>query len=95
MVDENNIAEIRCDLTVTRPDGTISLRIEDHTCFKGPLVGDPFALRLSDALLGFIGEENDLLGEWVTEVTLRDVNREKSLGLRTRFELVEETSEHR
>ena len=88
-IDQAGAAEIRCDLRVTRPSGSISIEIEDAECFKGPIEGDPYALRMSNGLLGFTGEEDDERGEWVTDVRLTDVVRGVSLDLRTRFVLVD------
>ena len=88
-VDEAGNADIRCDLKVTRPSGSISVDLKDAECYKGPILGDPYALRLSNALLGFVGEADDERGEWITDVRLTDVVRDVSLDLRTRFVLVD------
>lgn len=89
-IDKAGNAEIRCDLKVTRPSGSISVDIKNAECYKGPIHGDPYALRLSHGLLGFVGEENDEKGEWITDVRLTDIVRGVSLDLRTRFVLVDE-----
>ncbi|MGH8195139.1 MAG: hypothetical protein ACREQ8_12165 [Woeseiaceae bacterium] len=88
MVGEDGIVEVRCDLKVVRPDGTVSIDVSDSECFKGPIDGPPANVRLSTGLLGFIGEPGDPLGVWVTDVKLTDMVRGVSLELRTTFELV-------
>lgn len=87
-VDDEGLAEIRCDLKVTRPGGSISVDARDVECYKGEILGNPSALRMSNELLGFIGEENDERGEWITDIRLTDVVRGVSLDLRARFVLV-------
>ena len=88
-LDETEIAEVRCDLKMMRPSGTISIEIKDVECYRGPIVGDPHALRLSNGLLGFVGEEDDERGEWIADIVLTDVVRGVSLNLRTRFLLID------
>ncbi len=88
-VDDDGIAEIRCDFKMTRPDGSISIDVEDAECYRGPIHGDPYAVRLSNGLLGFVGEEDDVRGEWIADVVLTDAVRGVSLDLRTRFVLVD------
>ncbi len=88
--DSTGIAEVRCNLRVIRPDGSFSVDLSDQQCFKGPLAGHPHDVRLTDLVLGFTGEPDDLRGVWVTEVTLVDVVRSVRLDLRTSFELVDD-----
>ena len=88
-VDSDGMAVIRCDLRVTRPDGSVSVDVKDEECYRGPILGDPHALRLSNGLVGFVGEDDDERGEWITDVRLTDVVRGVSLTLRTRFTLVD------
>ena len=90
MVGEDGIVDVRCDLRVVRPDGSFSVEMTDYECFKGPIQGSPSSIRLSNALLGFVGEPDDQRGEWVTEVRLTDMVRSASVELTTRFELVDD-----
>lgn len=89
-IDDEGNAEIRCDLKVTRPDGSMSHEAKDSECYKGPsnpYYDTPDALQLSKQYLEFFGEEDDLRGEWITDIRLTDVVRGVSLDLRTRFVL--------
>ena len=80
--------DVRCDLKVTRPNGTLSIDEKEAECMQGPLPGDPFAMRLAAPVLGFVGEDTDPIGTWQVDVTLRDVPRGVSLSLHTTFELL-------
>lgn len=75
LTDEGGIVHVRCDLRVIRPDGTTSVDVEDVECYRGPIGGDPYALRMTIATIEFVGEPTDPIGDWVTEVTLTDANR--------------------
>jgi len=92
LVDEDGLIDVRCDIRVFRPNGTTSIDEQDIECYKGPIDGDPYALRMTAATIEFVGEPEDPLGEWVTEVTLIDTNRKTSLELRSVFELTESES---
>ena len=80
--------DVRCDLKVTRPDGTLSIDEKNVVCMKGPLMGSPFNMRLAEPVLGFVGEDTDPIGTWQVDVTLRDVPREVTLSLHRTFELL-------
>lgn len=80
--------DIGCDLRVTRPDGTHSVNAKDVDCASGELQGPRSNLRLSNRLVGFVGEPNDPLGKWIVEVTLHDKHANLTVPLRTSFELV-------
>ncbi len=82
------IVDVRCDFRVTQPDGRISMNERNVTCLEGPLVGDPFHIRLAKRTLELEGEPGDPAGTWVFEVTLRDVERGTALKLRETVELV-------
>ena len=82
--------EVRCDLRVVRPDGTLSIDEKNVECMKGTLPGNPYSLRLAAPVLGFVGEAADPVGTWNVEVTLRDVPRGVTMVLRTSFKLLDE-----
>jgi len=86
--DAKGAVDVRCDLKVTRPTGTLSVDEKNVECAKGKLEGDPFAMRLAAPVLGFVGEEADPIGTWQVDVTLRDVRRGVALSLHTTFELL-------
>ncbi len=84
---EGNV-NVRCDLRVTRPNGSVSVDQRNLTCLEGPLEGNPFNIRVGAPTLQFVGEPGDAPGTWVFEVTLRDVERGTALNLRSSIELV-------
>jgi hypothetical protein len=79
---------VRCDLRVTRPNGSVSVDRRDLSCLEGPLLGDPFNIRLGAPTLQFVGEAGDPPGTWQIEVTLRDLHRDAVLNLRSSIELL-------
>ena len=85
--DTSNNAHVLCSLKVTRPDGTQSINQENIVCIKDILKGSPYNVRLSPAVLKFIGKEEDPIGIWIVEVKFDDVIRNVSLNLKTQFEL--------
>jgi hypothetical protein len=80
--------DVRCDLRVTRPNGTLSIDQSDVECLKGVLQGSPNNVRLAAPVLGFVAEASDPIGTWKVDVTLRDVPRGASMDLHSSFELV-------
>jgi hypothetical protein len=85
--DENGQIDIRCDLTIIKPDGSLSFQQEDMACANETLQGNPANLRLTSVIVDFIGEIGDPYGRWTVEVTLKDVNRGVEIPLQTYFEL--------
>jgi hypothetical protein len=88
--DAKGEVNVRCDLKVTRPNGTLSIDEKDVECMKGAIQGSPFNLRLAGPVLGFVGEAADPIGVWRVDVTLRDVPRDATMDLHTSFELLDE-----
>ncbi|MGI9200259.1 MAG: hypothetical protein ACR2QL_04320 [Woeseiaceae bacterium] len=89
-IDEHGNAEIRCDLKSIRPDGSVSLDSKEVECHSGPSKpygGNPEQMQLSPQIIEFVGEEDDLRGEWVMEVRLTDAVRDVSMNLTTRVTL--------
>lgn len=81
--------DVVCDIKITRPDGSQSIGAKEIECAKGKLEGDPHNVRLSSAVIKFVGEKGDLPGTWKIEVNLTDRNRKVVVPLKTRFDLVE------
>ena len=88
-VDAKNAANVRCDLRVTRPDGSHPVDAADVTCLQGVLVGDAMNVRIAAPVIDFVGEPADLAGTWTVEVSLRDAVRDRTLALKTTFDLTE------
>jgi hypothetical protein len=80
-------AEVQCDIEVERPDKTISTRQVDAICFDGPVEGPANNLYLSAPVIGFVGEEDDPVGEWVVRVNMKDRVRGVTVPLETSFAL--------
>lgn len=88
-VDAKHAANVRCDLRVTRPDGSHPVDAADVTCLQGVLVGDAMNVRIAAPVIDFVGEPADLAGTWTVEVSLRDAVRDRTLALKTTFDLTE------
>jgi hypothetical protein len=86
--DASGNVNVNCGIRATRPNGTISVNERNIPCMRGPLRGDPNHIRLSPAVIHFVGEKKDPLGKWMVEVDIEDVNRSTTLRLRTYFLLV-------
>lgn len=85
--DGNGDTNVLCSIKTTRPNGTVSVDEKNIPCMKGKVIGNPNNIRLSPAVIHFVGEKSDPLGKWVVEVGIHDVNRNTSLQLRTQFTL--------
>lgn len=86
--DKNGRALVRCSIKVTRPNQTVSVNERGIACLEGDLKGDPNWVRLSPAVVRFVGEKSDPIGEWIVDVEVEDVARRTTLPLRTRFTLL-------
>lgn len=87
--DAQNQANVRCDLRVTRPDGSRPVDAADVTCLQGELKGPPGGIRIAGPIINFVGEPNDQIGTWTVDVSLKDAVRDTTLALKTTFELKE------
>jgi hypothetical protein len=83
-----NHVNVICRIKVTRPNKTVAVSERGIPCMTGDLKGDPNNVRLSPAVIKFVGERTDPLGEWVVDVEVEDVYRSTRLPLRTRFVLL-------
>jgi hypothetical protein len=86
--DANNKANVLCDIKTTRADGSVAFEYKDFACLVGNLEGEANYIRLSPAIINFVGEQKDPKGVWLVEVGLHDVNRDTKISLKTQFELV-------
>jgi hypothetical protein len=87
--DAQNQANVRCDLRVTRPDGSHPVDAADVTCLQGEVKGEPGAIRIAGPIINFVGEPTDQVGTWTVDVSLKDAVRNTTLALKTTFELKE------
>jgi hypothetical protein len=86
-VGPNKVADVTCDIRVTRPNQTTSISERNVDCYKGPIRMDPMSIFLSAPVIKFVGESKDPLGKWVVEVTLHDNLRRVDIPLRAAFQL--------
>ncbi len=87
--NKSNEIDIVCNIKVIRPDGSLSMDQKGIACASGKLQGDPRNVRLTSAVISFIGEKGDLPGVWKVDVSLTDRNRKVVMPLKGQFELVE------
>lgn len=89
-LDAEGKADVRCDLKVVGPDGTVTLDKKDAVCFDGKYDGGPNDVALAPGSINFAGEPDDPPGFWTFEVTLRDAVRNTELTLKTGFTLTKQ-----
>jgi len=80
--------DLLCDIKVTRPNGSSSVDANKIQCASGKLQGDPRNVRLSSAVLKYVGEEGDPPGRWIVQITLIDKIRGTAIPLKTHFNLL-------
>jgi hypothetical protein len=80
-------ADVQCDIKVTRPDGTVSLRKTGVPCLRGHFASGDENLYLPGLVLRFTGEPVDPKGEWSVNASLRDMVRGTEIALKTSFTL--------
>ena len=85
--DASGALDVLCDIKVTRPDGSFSINASGVRCAGGKLQGAPGNVRLTSAVIKYIGEKGDPPGKWIVEVTLTDKVRGTAVPLRTDFNL--------
>jgi hypothetical protein len=84
-LDADLQANVECDFSVLRPDGTYSIDQKGMDCFKTKLPGNPKNLYVTSATLKFFSEQSDQKGEYKVEVTLHDRNSGTSITLSDSF----------
>ncbi|OYY42394.1 MAG: hypothetical protein B7Y56_13365 [Gallionellales bacterium 35-53-114] len=80
--------DVLCDIKVTRPDGSPSTNAKGIQCAAGKLQGDPRNVRLSSAVIKYVGENGDPPGKWVVEIALTDKVRGTIIPLKVHFNLL-------
>jgi hypothetical protein len=86
--------DVLCDIKVTRPDGSSSASAKGVKCATGKLQGNPRNIRLTSAVIKYIGEEGDPPGKWIVDVTLTDKARGTAIPLKTHFTLRSKANNH-
>ena len=86
-VNKKNEIKVLCDIKVIRPDGSVSINMQDATCGTGKLQGNPRNIFLSSQVIHYVGDKKDPPGIWVVEVTLKDRVNGTDIPLKTQFHL--------
>lgn len=85
--DADNKIQVYCDIKLIRPDGSVPVDTKGIDCASGKLQGGPRNLRLTAAVIKFIGEDGDAPGIWRVEINLTDKNRNVTVPLKGEFTL--------
>jgi hypothetical protein len=86
-LDDAGMTNVRCDLRLTRPDGSLSGDERDLPCFITRLETDPRRVYLTSVGVKFTAEAGDPKGTWKVAITVRDNNRNVTLPLQSSFEM--------
>ncbi len=87
MLDAQGMAQVRCDLRISKPDGSLSGDELDLPCFVTPLETDPKLLFLSTVGVKFTAEAGDPKGTWIVAINVRDTLRNVTIPLQASFEM--------
>jgi hypothetical protein len=87
-VGANGEVDVRCDIAIRKPDGSVATAEKDLACLRGALQGDPRHVRLAVPVVAFEGEASDPLGQWRVEVSVKDALRDTTLPLKVLFTLL-------
>lgn len=78
-------ADVTCDFTMQKPDGTFSIQKQDLPCLTGPLIGHTGTIYLTKLVIGFLAEKTDPTGTWAVRVTIKDLLKPAVIPLETKF----------
>jgi hypothetical protein len=87
--DKTGLANVLCDIKVTRADGTTSTNSTNTACLTGPLVGPALFVRLAIPRIAFVSEATDPAGLWQVEIVVKDLNRGIEVPVRAEFTVLE------
>ena len=79
--------DVRCDLKITRPDGSLSLDAKNVVCMSGVLQGPLANVRLSAPIIAFVAETGDQAGSWQVDIVVQDSNRGVKVPVHASFVL--------
>ena len=85
--DAGGAADVTCDITVRKPDGTVYGRQKDVVGWKGKYIVPAHNLQLSQGRMGIRIEPQDPSGIYTVDVVVRDNIRKIELPLKTTFEI--------
>jgi len=92
--DDKGLMNVTCDIQIIRPDETYSIDAKDVSCanWKAPPEQYKYNLLLSQAVIKYVGEPNDLPGIWKVLINLKDRNSGIEVPLKTEFYLKEKSA---
>lgn len=86
--DASNRINLKCDVKITRPDGSFSYDETNLECGSEELIGPAENIRRTYLVIDFIAELGDPYGFWTIEVVLSDENAKITIPLKKNFELI-------
>lgn len=86
-LDAQGMTQVRCDLRISKPDGSLSGDERDLPCFVTPLETDPKLVYLSTVGVKFTAEAGDPKGTWTVAINVRDTLRNVTIPLQSSFEM--------
>src|SRR6266571_1134400 len=84
-IDASGAANVTCDITVRKPDGTVYGEQKDVVGWKGKYIAPAHNLQLTEGRMGIRIEPQDPSGIYTVEVLVRDNIRKIELPLKTTF----------
>lgn len=87
MLDADGMTQVRCDLRISKPDGSMSGDERDLPCFVTKLETDPKLVYLSTVGVKFTAEAGDPKGTWTVTINVRDTLRNVSIPLKSSFDM--------
>lgn len=83
--DAGGRVDIRCDLQMVRPDGSLGFDAKDIACFQATLPADATGVFMTTSNLKFVAEAGDPLGTYTVRAVLHDRVRGASVPLEATF----------
>jgi hypothetical protein len=77
--------EVRCDLKMIKPGGTVGTDLKDVLCFPQVALPRPQNVQLASLAVMFQAEESDPKGVWTAQILVHDVPGNRSVPLKATF----------
>jgi len=85
--DQNGDINVECQLTITKPDGSVAQSIPNVVCAKGKAYGPPNNLLLSETEIRWSADPEDPTGTWKFDALVKDNNSNTELQLTTNVDI--------
>ena len=82
---KDGIPKIRCDIRMTKPDGSVGTNQKDVLCFPPVKLPKPQNVQITNMAIMFQAEDSDPKGRWSVEVTIHDLIGHRELPLKKTF----------